>query len=161
MTGFSWNIVLAIAWTTLTGEFTPLNFGFGFLVGLLVLIGSRRILGIPRYGSRLAKVAGLVVYFIWELLLANLRVAWDVVTPRLRANPGIIGVPLDASTDFEILALATMITLTPGTLSLDVSTARRTLYVHVMYLGDGPDYREAFCRDIKNGFERRILEVTR
>lgn len=60
-------------------------------------------------------------YFLWQLLLSNLRVAYDVITPRLYMRPGILAVPLDAEIDLEITLLANLITLTPGTLSLDVS----------------------------------------
>jgi multicomponent Na+:H+ antiporter subunit E len=98
------------------------------------------------------KLAGL---FISELLLANLRMAHDALTPRHRMSPGIIAVPLDVQSDAEIALLSALITLTPGSLALDVSTDRRTLYVHAMYV-DSP---EAFRRRIKDGFERRVREV--
>ena len=96
-------------------------------------------------------------FFLWQLILSNLRVAYDVITPRLYMRPGIVAVPLDAQTDEEITLLANLITLTPGTLSLGVSEDRRTLYVHAMFV-DSPDR----VRDsIKNGFERRLLELIR
>jgi multicomponent Na+:H+ antiporter subunit E len=72
-------------------------------------------------------------------------------------RPGVIAIPLDAQTDIEITVLANLISLTPGTLSLDVSADRQTLYIHTMYLDDP----EAARRGIKRGFERRVLAVTR
>jgi multicomponent Na+:H+ antiporter subunit E len=69
----------------------------------------------------------------------------------------VIGVPLAARTDLEITVLSSMISLTPGTLSLDVSADRKMLYIHAMYLDDV----EAARRKIKDGFERRVLEVLR
>ena len=72
-------------------------------------------------------------------------------------KPGIVKIPLDARSDLEITLLANLISLTPGTLSLDVSDDRKVLYVHAMYVND----REDFVASIKNGFERRILEITR
>jgi multicomponent Na+:H+ antiporter subunit E len=99
----------------------------------------------------------LFFYFLYELVKANLEVAYDVATPKFYMKPGIIGVPLDAKTDLEITLLANMITLTPGTLSLDVSEDRKILYVHAMYITD----RESFIRSIKDGFEKRLLEITR
>jgi multicomponent Na+:H+ antiporter subunit E len=68
-----------------------------------------------------------------------------------------VAVPLDARTDAEIVLLANLITLTPGTLSLDLSDDRTVLYVHAMYLTDPDELR----REIKEGFERRVLEVLR
>ena len=82
---------------------------------------------------------------------------WDVVTPAQISRPGIIGLALDARTDLEIMLVANLISLTPGTLSIDLSEDRRTLYVHVMFLDSIEDTR----REIKQGLERRILEVLR
>jgi multicomponent Na+:H+ antiporter subunit E len=93
------------------------------------------------------------------LVLANLRVAYDVLTPGYRMRPGVIAIPLDARTDAEITLLANLITLTPGTLSLDVSSDRSVLYIHIMYI-DNDDLAEV-RRRIKTGFERRVLEVLR
>src|SRR5690606_901199 len=96
-------------------------------------------------------------YFLKEMLLANLRVAYDVITPTYYMRPAVVSIPLDARTDLEITLLAMCITLTPGTLSLDVSTDRRVLYIHAMFAED-PD---ALRHEIKNGFERRLLELLR
>ena len=68
--------------------------------------------------------------------------------------PGPAG---ETSFDFEISFLANLITLTPGTLSLDVSDDKQVLYVHSMYVKD----RDEFIWSIKNGFEKRILQITR
>jgi multicomponent Na+:H+ antiporter subunit E len=112
---------------------------------------------VPRYWTRVRQAVGLFFFFIWELLVANLRVAYDVITPRHRMRPGVIAIPLDAHTDAEITILSNMITLTPGTLSLDVSADRKVLYIHAMYIDD----IESTRLKIKNGFERRLLEVMR
>jgi multicomponent Na+:H+ antiporter subunit E len=72
-------------------------------------------------------------------------------------TPGIVRVPLDVKTDFEITLLANLISLTPGTLSLDVSEDRKVLYVHTMYVGD----KDKFIEGIKSGFERRLLKLLR
>jgi multicomponent Na+:H+ antiporter subunit E len=72
-------------------------------------------------------------------------------------KPGIIAVPLDAETDFEITLLANLITMTPGTLSLDLSDDRKTLYVHAMYITDPEKIRHS----IKHDLERRVLAVLR
>ena len=84
---------------------------------------------------------------------------YDVVTPTHYMRPGVIALPLDVTTDMEITLLANMITLTPGSLALDVSEDKKTLYVHEVYINNGDI--EAKKREIKNGFEKRILKVTR
>lgn len=157
MTALLWNILLALIWVAMSGQFTPGNFVVGLGLGLLLLIFTRRAVGSPNYIRKIGQVLNLALFFVWELILANLRVAYDVVTPRHHMRPGVIGVPLAARTDLEITVLSSMISLTPGTLSLDVSADRKILYIHAMYIDDV----NAVRRKIKDGFERRVLEVLR
>ena len=166
-----WNILLAVIWAMLTGDFHPRNLAAGFALGFVALYVSRHGTGhAPRYIPSFGALGGLgrtarralhavsfLLYFLWELVLANLRVAWEVVTPGLHMRPGIVAIPLEARTNAEITLLANVITLTPGTMSVDVSTDRRVLYIHAMYVDDPDELR----RSIKNGFERRLLEVLR
>jgi multicomponent Na+:H+ antiporter subunit E len=149
--------MLALAWVAATGVFTFGNLFAGFVVGFLVLVFTRRIIGAPQYIIKVRQVLGLLGFFVWELILANIRVAYDVLTPWHILRPGVIAVPLDASTDMEITILSNLITLTPGTLSLDVSVDRKVLYIHAMYIDDVEKTRQK----IKNGFEKRVLEVFR
>ena len=93
-----------------------------------------------------------IIYFFWEMFLANLRVAYDVMTVKHFMRPGILAIPLEAKTDLEITILANLISLTPGTLSLDVSSDRQVLFVHAMYLGEIEEFKD---------FERRLLRVLR
>ena len=89
--------------------------------------------------------------------MSSLQVAWDVLTPMHRSRPGIVAVPIEAKTDFEITTLANLVSLTPGTLSLDLSSDHKTLYVHAMFVDDP----ETIRRDIRLGMERRVLEALR
>lgn len=155
MNFFLLNIVLALVWAALSGEISRESLVGGFLVGYFLLWASRRALGGESYVTKVPLVLRFMLYFGWELVLANLRVAYEVITPGHYMRPGIVAIPLDIQKDIEIILLANIITLTPGTLSLDVSTDRRVLYVHSMYVSD----TEAFRRGIKQGFERRIQEL--
>lgn len=105
--------------------------------------------------ARIAAAIDLVLFFLIELAASSLRVAWDVATPRKHRSPGIVAVPLDVETDAQITVLALLITLTPGTLSLDVSTDRRVLYVHSMFASTPERVRDS----VKQGFERRIRRL--
>ena len=152
---FLLNILLALVWIGLTGQFTVENFVVGFGLGFVLLWLSQRVMGRSVYFRKVPQVISFVGFFIWELLLANLRVAYDIVTPRHYMRPGVVAIPLDVTREAEIVLLANLITLTPGTLSLDISDDRRTLYVHAMHIDD----LEQFRRDIKQGYERRVQEV--
>jgi multicomponent Na+:H+ antiporter subunit E len=151
------NIALALAWAALTGVFNPTNLGLGFVLGYGTLFVARRAIGPSSYFLKVRQIIAFVLFFVWELLLANLRVAHDVLTPRFFMQPRIIALPLDARTDAEITALAYLISLTPGTLALDVSDDKRVLFIHAMYAPDANKLR----REIKQGFERRLLEMIR
>lgn len=159
MSGILWNILLALAWAGMTEDFAPANLAVGFLVGLLVLFFARRVVGTANYLIKLRQVVGLFFFMVWELILANLRVAYEVLTPNYNMRPGVVGIPLEAKTDAEITLLACLITLTPGTLSLDVAADRSRLYIHIMYIDNGDI--EAVRRTIKDGYERRVIEVLR
>jgi multicomponent Na+:H+ antiporter subunit E len=113
--------------------------------------------GASPYFGKVGQVVGFAAFFAWEVVQANMRVAMDVLIPHPRMTPGIVAIPLDAKTDAEITLLANLITLTPGTLSLDVSSDRRVLYIHAMYIDDIEEFRKG----IKDGLERRLLEVLR
>ncbi len=149
------NLMLALVWTALTGEFTALNLVEGFVIGFAVLWVIRRALGPSDYFRKVPQLIGFALYFIWELVVASLRVAVETLTPKHGMRPGVVAVPLDVERDYQITLLANLITLTPGTLALDVSADQRVLYVHTMYLKD----EESFRQEIKNGFERRVREV--
>jgi multicomponent Na+:H+ antiporter subunit E len=158
---FAWNVVLALAWAALHGEFSLLSLSVGFVIGygLLALLAKGGLVEQTPYTARVGRALGFIFYFLWELVLANVRIAYDVLTPKHHMQPGIVAIPLDAKTDAEITLLANFITLTPGTLSLDVSEDRRLLYIHAMYIQNGD--ADALRADIKNGFERRLLETLR
>jgi multicomponent Na+:H+ antiporter subunit E len=153
------NLLLALAWAVLQAEVTLANLIVGFILGYLILLMLTRggLLGQSRYVGKVSMALGLAAYFLYELVHANVRLARDVATPKLGMNPGIVSVPLDANSNAEIFLLAALVNLTPGSVALDVSSDRKHLYVHVMYMTD-PEQARA---EIKNGFERRVLHLLR
>ena len=151
------NMLLALAWAALQAEFSLRTLATGYVLGYLILVALVRggVLNASPYIGRVHRVVGLAAFFCWELIKANLRLALDVATPRYDMKPGIIALPLDATEDSQILLLSMLINTTPGSVALDISPDRKTLYVHVMYM-DTPD---AAREEIKQGFERRVLGV--
>jgi multicomponent Na+:H+ antiporter subunit E len=171
MKGFFTTLILASIWTMALGEFTLWNLLVGILLGLVcwALVWQREdpdpyavpneSHGIIWMVTRIPRLIDLMVFVCLDLIRTNLRIAYDVVTPKHHMQPGVIAVPLEARSDVEIALLANLISLTPGTLGLDVSDDRRLLYVHVMYI-DNEDVEEA-RRLIKDQLERRVLGVLR
>ena len=147
------SILLALAWAALQGEITLANLLMGYVFGYVILALLARGGVMPStLTSRMAHAAGLAGFFIWELVLANVRVAVDVLRPRTTIRPAVVAIPLDVTTDGEILLLSMLINITPGSVTIDLSEDRRTLYVHVMHMTSA----EASRREIKEGFERRV-----
>lgn len=152
-----WNISLAFVWAAVTGRFDFSNVVVGMVLGYAVLFVAQPIMGRSNYFKRIQRVVGFAGFYVWELVRANLRVASDVLSPTPRIRPGVLAIPLEAKTDTEITLLANLLTLTPGSVSLDVSSDRRFLYLHAMYIDDVEAYRASVKADI----ERRVLEVLR
>ena len=146
---------MALLWTFATGELTAGNFFLGYGISFAVLIVTQRLLGSSHYGRQVWLAARLAVTFFWELIVATLQVAYDVVTPRHHMRPGILAIPLEVKGDLPVTLLANLLTLTPGSLSLEVDENKRILYVHVMYIDDVEKTR----RRIKETFERQIRAV--
>jgi len=157
MTGFMWNLLLAVTWVVLTGDAGGVNLIFGMLVGYAVLgVMQRQIPSIRGYTRRLPRLIKFFFFFIKELVMANLTVAFDIITPVWHMKPGVIAMPLAAKTDLEITMVANLISLTPGTLSLDVSDDRRVLFIHAMFLDNEQELRNSL-----KDMERRVLEILR
>lgn len=155
MRGLLSNLWLALVWCAVNGDFQPSTLLAGFLLGYVLLAFAGTTREAARYGRKVRCAGELAVVFLVELLRANLRVAYDVVTPQHRMRPAILRVPLDARSDGEITLLSNLITLTPGSLALEVSADRRVLYVHAMYADDD------FVPRIKRVLEARVLRLMR
>ncbi len=151
------NVLLALIWSAMTGAFTLPNLAAGFVFGYVALLILKPLLGESAYYSKFPRTISFLAYFLKEVVVSSLRVAWDVITPTHYNRPGIVAIPLEARTDLEVTLVANLISLTPGTLSLDVAPDRRTLYIHAMF-AENPD---AIRREIKEGLERRLLELLR
>jgi multicomponent Na+:H+ antiporter subunit E len=151
------NIMLTFIWVMLTGELVFSNFVFGFLLSYMTLWLVTADNEQKRYFSRVPAVISFVFFFLYGMLRANFQVAYDVITPKYFMKPGIVRYPMDAKTDLEITFLTNLISLTPGTLILDVSDDKKVVYIHVMYLED----KDAFIQQIKGGLEKRLLDILR
>lgn len=154
---FLMNLLLSFIWVALTGSMYYSNFLFGFLLGFFIQWIMNRNEADQRYFYRVPKTIGFIFFFLYEMIVANIAVAYDVITPKYFFKPGIIRYPLQAKTDLEINLLSTIISMTPGTLIFDISDDKKSLYIHVMYLND----KKKFIAQIKNGFEKKLLEIIR
>jgi multicomponent Na+:H+ antiporter subunit E len=148
-------LFLAVVWCALTRELSLANLLLGLGLGAVaeLLPGGR---GRRRFRLTLApQWIGLGLYFVLELTLASLRVLRDVAGPPGRIRSVALAIPLEAASEEEAVLLSNLVTMTPGTLALDVSQDLRTLHVHVMTSGDPEEVR----RNIQQGFGRRVRRL--
>lgn len=104
--------------------------------------------------KKIANLPWFIILYLFRLIKSNINVAHDILTPRFRMTPGIIKIPVEVDTKSQLLALVNLVTMTPGTLTLDLSPDKKYIYIHAMYMKN----REAFHKDIKT-LESMIKKV--
>lgn len=134
---------LNAVWVTLWESLSWANVIGGVLVALAVLhLIPPRDSGVE-VGFHLLAAARLVFYFLGELLKASALMAWEVLTPRNRINAAVVSVQLESGVPGILSAVANMVSLTPGTVTLEVDERERTLFIHVLHLQSLEDIRES------------------
>jgi multicomponent Na+:H+ antiporter subunit E len=135
------NILLALVWMLLFGDFTMGNLMVGLVVGFLAISFSRPVLRSQRYVRAVMGTFRLIIGFLRELTLANLQLARDILSPVPPFVPGFVAFDVRDLGPTETVALANLVSLTPGTLSVDLDDDGFTLYVHTLYAQDPEDTR--------------------
>lgn len=156
MSLFIMHLILTIVWFLLIGDQSMVSLASGFIIGFVALWIAKPMFDTKTtYFGRLFRVFRLVNFFLYELILSSIRVAWDVLTPTHLSRPAIIEMPLDVDSDMEVFLVANLISLTPGTLTLDVDRKRNCLIIHAMF-GEDP---EGLVKELKDGMEYRVKRV--
>ena len=149
-------VVLAIVWVLLQNDVSAGMVVFGILLGIIIPWMTSVWWPDTPKGFRMGKMIIYTFIVVWDIIVANIQVAWIVLTvPNSKLKPAWIVIPLELKQPEAISALAGTITLTPGTVSSDLSNEGRSLLVHVLHTDD-PD---AIRDEIKNRYERRLLEI--
>ncbi|MGH8067012.1 MAG: Na+/H+ antiporter subunit E [Candidatus Entotheonellia bacterium] len=151
------NLSLALTWAALQGELSAINVASGFLVSAAIIYIFRRMFFRPLYFRKTRLGVTLALVFIKELIKSNIAVLRVVISRRPYVRSGVVAVPTELTNDLALTMLANMITLTPGTLTLDISADRRYLFVHTLNLDDPEDVK----REIRMAFEVYLRELSR
>ena len=130
------NLLVAVIVVALRGSVNAVNIAIGLAIGYVLLTAYSMVMRKPNYGLKVIKLLRFLVYFMTILTKANLQIAWEIITPGMNQTPRILRYPVEGLSDVEITTLANCITLTPGTLVIDVSDDNKWLYVHCMYAKD-------------------------
>lgn len=153
------NLFIAFLWMTLMDEdelrFT--TFFAGFLVGIGIIFFMHRFLGTQFYLRRVYSTIKLLFIFISELTQSSIIVLKQILSPRLKIKPGIFKYETVLNSDVEVTMLSLLLTLTPGSVVMEVSPEGNVLYIHAM---DVEQSKDALLSQLGN-FEKAIMEVTR
>ncbi|MFD1207182.1 MULTISPECIES: Na+/H+ antiporter subunit E [Sporosarcina] len=153
------NLFIAFLWMTLIDEdelkFT--TFFAGYLVGIGIIFFMHRFFGTQFYLRRLFAIIKLLLIFISELTQSSIVVLKQILSPKLKIKPGIFKYETVLSSDSEVTMLSLLLTLTPGSVVMEVSPEGNVLYIHAM---DVEQSKEGLISQLKN-FEKAIMEVTR
>jgi multicomponent K+:H+ antiporter subunit E len=152
------SLLLLACWLWLNNTLAPGHLLLGAALGVGIPYVTRRFWSEPLQVRHPLRVIEYVAVVGWDVVVANLQVAVIIVGPLSRLRPAIVRVPLDLRTDFAAVALASTVTLTPGTVSVEIEddgAGRRVLLVHALRCLDA----DALVRTIKQRYERRLKEI--
>lgn len=151
------NLLIAATWIFLNDDGSFVTFLVGYVIGMAMIGMLNRFWPHDFYMKKVWAIIKLLILFIKELVVSSVTVIRQIIRPELDIRPGIFAYTTELKTDWEITLLSCLITLTPGTLTLEVSPEGDTLYIHAMDIED----TELLAGQIRNSFERAIMEVTR
>ncbi len=149
-------LLLVVVWTLLQNGISVGMVVFGVILGIVIPIGTAQWWPDRPGKIRVFRMLSYCLLVMWDILVANVQVAWIVLTkPNSKLRPAWIIIPLELRQPEAISVLAGTITLTPGTVSADLSDEGHSLLVHAL---DAPD-PDAVRDDIKHRYERRLKEI--
>lgn len=150
------NLFISFMWMFLSEDYSFQSFLFGYIIGALLLYLLNRFFPSRFYLYPMYKILVLVAIFTRELILSNISIVKLVYARKLDFEPGIFEMPIEVTRSWEITLLANLITLTPGTLTVAISEDQKRFFIHAMDIDD----KEESIHEIKNTFEKAIMEVT-
>ncbi|MEC4678970.1 MAG: Na+/H+ antiporter subunit E [Nitrospirota bacterium] len=158
------NVVLALIWCALQEKLNVTEFVIGSVFGYGIIFMLKRVLEDEKEKISPSQGVSFVLFwrvfcyffvFIKEMIKANIDVVKIVLSPKLKMTPGIIAYKMDVKTDAGITLLANSITLTPGTLSVDISEDRKTLYIHALHIEDAAELQQS----IRDSLEKHTKDI--
>jgi multicomponent Na+:H+ antiporter subunit E len=129
------HLLLALLWMALMG-WGGVQLVVGLVIGLVALAVSARLVGGATYLRALVAAVALIGVFVAVLVTANLQLARDILRRRPRFNPAILAFDLGTLGRLPTALLVSLVSLTPGTLVVDLAVSEKTLFVHTLYAQD-------------------------
>lgn len=151
------NLFIAFLWMFLQDEWSILAFFSGYIVGIIIVFSLRRFFNHRFYLWTFLAIVKLLLVFTHELITSSVLVVKQVTRPKINVTPGIFKLETELKGDIEITLLSLLITLTPGSVVMELAPSNKILYVHAM---DIPESSDAVKKSVKI-FEKAIKDVTR
>lgn len=151
------NIFIAFLWMLLQDKWSFPSFFAGYLVGIVILFFVRRFFSKPFYLRIFFSILKLLSVFLKELVSSTALVLKQVTRRKIDVNPGVFALKTDLNGKWEIPILALLLSLTPGSIVLEISQDNKTFYIHAM---DMEESKNSIVK-AKTSFEKAIKEVTR
>lgn len=147
MKRWDWIGFLTLLWVALTSSFTLPNLILGFLLALVVVaVAIQEQPNQDRLQINILQIIPFFIFMLSEMLVANTQVIIDILRPKPQRNPGIIRFTPRCNKNYQRIWLANMISLIPGTLTIDTDKEANYLYIHIMFLHDKTAILEDFRR---------------
>lgn len=151
------NLFIAFLWMFLQDEWSFLAFVIGYIVGLIVLFSLRRFFPTSFYTRRFIAIIKLFFLFLFESIVSSIAIIREVIRPKINVTPGIFKMETELEGNIEITLLALLLTLTPGSVVMEVSPDNKVFYLHALSL---PESKVAVFKS-QQKYEKAIKEVTR
>jgi multicomponent Na+:H+ antiporter subunit E len=135
--------------------------GFEHLIlfsSILLVLWALTYLFYRPYFNTFKTGINLAFYFLKELIVSNFKMIYFILSSGHKFKPAILELPLSLKSDYSITLLANLITLTPGTITLEISKDKKYLYFHIINVPN--ENLEEAKQKIKDGFEKRIINIS-
>jgi|SRR5680860_190956 len=149
------SVMLLIVWLLLNNSVAPGHIVLGTVVALVIPVFTRVLWPRPARIHRPDLILKLVGALLWDIVKANIEVATRILGSQKNLRPRFVRLPLELQNDYAITTLASVISLTPGTVTADVNADRKSLLIHCLHVDD----EVALIDTIKRRYEAPLKEI--
>ena len=149
------SIFLLLVWLLLVNSVSVGQILLGALLGFAIPLLTRRFWINPPHVKRPLKLILFLLQVLVDIILANLQVAKLILSPVKNLRPAFIDVPIELNDDLALIMLASIVSLTPGSVSADISDDRKTLLVHCLNVTDP----QQVIASIKQDYEQPLKDI--
>ncbi len=149
------SVTLFIVWLLLNSTYSAGHVVLGTVLAVSIPMFTRRFFPEPVYISRIGTILRFLAIVLWDIVVASITVARLTLGPTSKLRPGFVRIPVALADDFALTALASTISLTPGTVSAELAPDRAYILIHALDVADESE----LVRTIKERYEAPIKKI--